>query len=55
MDFMTGFLLSTDWKGNNYNSILVIVDRLTKMMYYEPVKMTINTLRLAKVIIDVVV
>ncbi len=32
-----------------------MVDRLTKMVYYKPVKVTINTLGLAKVIIDVFV
>ena len=55
MDFMTGLPLSSDWKGNSYDSILVIVDRLTKMVHYEPVKVTINTLGLAEVILDVVV
>ena len=55
MDFVSGLPLSADWKGDNYNSILVIVNRLTKMMYYEPVKVTIDALELAEVIIDVVV
>ena len=55
MDFVTGLPLSADWKGNSYDSILVIVDRLTKMVHYEPVKVTIDTPRLAKVIIDMVV
>ena len=52
---MTGLLLSADWKGDNYDSILVIVDRLTKMVHYEPVKVTIDAPGLAEVIIDVVV
>ncbi len=26
MDFVTGLLISADWKGDSYNSILVIVD-----------------------------
>ena len=43
-----------DWKGDNYDSILVIVDWLTKMVYYKLVKVTINTLGLAKIIINVV-
>ena len=54
MDFVTGLLLSVDWKGDSYDSILVIVDHLTKMVHYEPVKVTIDAPRLAKVIIDVV-
>ena len=55
LDFVTGLPISTDWKGNSYNFILVIVDRLTKMVYYEPVKITINAPGFAEVIIIVVV
>ena len=55
MDFVTGLPISTDWKGDSYDSILVIVDRLTKMVHYEPVKVTIDALGLAEVILDVVV
>ena len=55
MDFVTGLPISTDWKGDSYDSILVIVDRLTKMVHYEPVKVTIDAPGLAEVIIDVVV
>ena len=44
-----------DWKRDSYDSILVIVDRLTKMVYYELVKVTINTLGLAKIIINIMV
>ena len=55
MDFVTGLPLSADWKGNSYDSILVIVDRLTKMVHYEPVKVTIDAPGLAELIINVVV
>ena len=55
MDFITGLSVSTDWKGKSYNSILVIVNRLTKMVHYKPVKITIDALGLAEVILDVVV
>ncbi len=55
MDFVTGLSISTDWKGDSYNSILVIVDRLTKMVHYKLAKVTIDALCLTKVIIDVVV
>ena len=55
MDFVTGLPISTDWKGDSYNSILVIVNWLTKMVYYKPVKVTIDTPGLAEVIINVVV
>ncbi len=55
MDFITGLPISANWKYDSYDSILVIVDRLTKMVYYERVKVTIDALSLAEVIIDVVV
>ena len=55
MDFVTGLPLSSNWKGNSYDSILVILDRLTKMVNYKPVKVIIDALELAKVIIDVVI
>ena len=54
MNFLTGLLISTNEKGDSYDSILVIVDRLTKIVYYEPVKVTIDALGLEKVTIDVV-
>ena len=47
--------ISTNWKGDSYDSILVIIDWLMKMVHYEPVKVTINALGLAEVILDVVV
>ena len=55
IDFVTSFLISADWKSNSYSLILVIVDQLIKMVYYIPVKVTINAPSLAKVIINVVV
>ncbi len=55
MDFVTGLPISANWKGNSYDSILVIVDRLTKMVHYVPVKVMIDALGLAEVIINVVV
>ncbi len=55
IDFVTGLLISADWKSDSYDSILVIVDWLTKIVYYEPVKVTINAPGLAEVIINVVV
>ena len=55
MDFVTGLSISNNWKDDCYDSILVIVDRLTKMVHYEPVKITIDAQKLAEVILDVVV
>ena len=55
MDFLTGLLILTNWRGESYNFILVIVDRLTKMIYYKPVKVTINAPKLAKVILNMII
>ena len=55
MDFVIGLFVSTNWKSDIYNLILVIIDRLTKMVYYEPVKVTIDAHRLTEIILDVVV
>ena len=55
MNFVTGLPLSANWKGNSYNSILVIVDHVTKIVHYEPVKITIDAPKPAEIIIDMVV
>ena len=55
MDFIIGLPVSSNWKDKTYESILVIVDRLTKMVHYEPVKVTIDAFGLSEVIIDVIV
>ena len=55
MDFVTGLPISINWKGDSYNSILIIVDRLTKMVLYKLVKITLDAPGLAKVIINVVI
>ena len=55
MDFVTGLPISTNWKGDRYDSVLVIIDRLIKIIHYKPVKVTINVPALAEVILDVVV
>ncbi len=55
MDFIIGLLVSTNWKGETYDSIRVIINRRTKMVHYEPVKVTIDAPGLAEVIIKTVV
>ena len=55
MDFMTGLLVSTDWKSESYNSIFIIINRLTKIIYYKSVKIIIDVPSLADVIIDDVI
>ena len=55
IDFVTGLPILIDWKGDSYDSILVIINWLMKIVYYKPVKLTVNILGLAEVIIDIVV
>ena len=55
IDFVTGVPVFTYWKEETYNKIIVIVDLRTKMVYYESVKVTIDALGLAEVIINVLV
>lgn len=55
IDFVTGLPMLTDWKSETYNLILVIIDRLTKIVYYKPVKIPIDASSLAKVIINAIV
>ena len=55
MDFVISFLILANWKSNSYNLILIIVDWLIKIVYYKLVKVIINVLGLAKVIINVII
>ena len=55
MEFVTSLPISTNWKGDSYDFILVIIDRLTKIVHYESVKITIDASGLEEVLIDVVV
>lgn len=55
IDFVTGLLISTDKKRESYNSILVIINRPTKIIYYKPIKVIINTSGLAKIIFNMVI
>ncbi len=55
IDFVPRLPVSTNWRDKTYDSILVIVNRLTKMVYYELVKVIIDVPALAEVIIKAVV
>ena len=55
MDFLTSLPVLIDWKGDSYNSILVIINQLTKMVDYKLVKITLDALGLAKVTLDVII
>lgn len=54
MDFVIGLPMSKDWKGTSYDSILVIVDRLTNMVHYKAVQKDLTAEGLADVIIGCV-
>lgn len=55
IDFVIGLLLLLNWKDNSYNTILVIIDWLMKMIKYKAIKITIDILGLAEEIINIVV
>ncbi len=50
MDFVTGLPESRDWNGAVYDTILVVVDRLTKMTHYIPVTKTVTAEDLAEIL-----
>lgn len=55
MDFITNFPILIEWKKVSYDTILIIVNHLTKIIYYKLVKITMNVAGLSKVIINMVV
>lgn len=55
MDFAIRLSLSTNWKSDSYNLILVIIGRLIKVVYYEPLKVTIDIVELMEVIINMMI
>lgn len=50
-----GVSILVDRKDNSYDLILIIVNFLTKIVYYKLVKTTINIVGLVEVIINIVV
>lgn len=50
-----GLVVSTNWKAETYDSILIVVDQLTKIVNYEPINVTIDALALARVIIEIMI
>ena len=55
MDFVTGLPKSKNWRKVEYDSILVIVDQLIKIVHYEPVLTTLDAEQLAEVLIETVI
>lgn len=52
---MTKLLIIANEKNNNYDLILVLIHYSPKVVYYELVKMIINTPNLVKVFINIIV
>lgn len=50
---MTSLPILKNWKKDDYNLILVIVDKLTKIIYYKLVKTIINIVKLVNLIIRI--
>lgn len=55
MTFIIGLLISKNLKRNSNNFILVIVNKLTKIISYKSVKTIINIAKIAKIIINMYV
>lgn len=55
MDFVIGVPIFIDWKKESYDAILILVDLLTKIVYHELVKITIDVAHWIEIIIDMVV
>ena len=55
INFVNRLPILTDEKKNSYNSIFIIINWITKMVYYKPVNVTINTLNWAKDIINMII
>lgn len=55
MDLVTGLPVFTNWKGEIYDLIIVIVDRLTKIVYYGLVVISIDASSPAEIIIKVII
>lgn len=53
--FMICLIISADLKNDNYISIFVIINYFTKIIYYKPINVIINTAGLKKLNINVIV
>lgn len=50
-----GLPISTNSKVDSYNSILILINRLINMINYKLVKININALTLAKIILNIII
>lgn len=53
MDFVIGLPKSKGWQEVEYNFILVIIYRLTKIVYYEPIFIILDTEQLVEILIEI--
>lgn len=53
--FVTGLSILADLEDISYDLILAIIDRLTKMVHYNPVKVTLDAPGPVKMNLDVLV
>lgn len=54
IDFVTRLPVLSNWKSETYDLILVIINRLTKIVYYNVIKIRIDTFNFAKLFLDVI-
>lgn len=54
INFLTNLLILKNLKKNNYNLILVIVDKITQIIHHKPEQTIIKIAKIVKVIINVV-
>lgn len=52
INFLINMLILKNYIKDGYNSMLIIVHKLIKRVYYKFVKITINLVKKAKIIID---
>lgn len=55
LNYITGLPISTNWKGEIYDLILVIISQILKLLPYELFNVNFNVISCAKIIIKVVV
>lgn len=52
---MTRLIILNNWKNENYDSILVIINQLIKIIYYKLSKIFINLPILVEIIFNVII
>lgn len=55
IDFVMSLSILMNWNKDRYDAILNIVDYLTKIIYYELIKIIIDIASLAEIVIDLMV